>query len=137
MKNYWTLRNLEKWREQSTWYDLRDNFDAFLCYHKQHTSEEVTLRFSVKKVFLEISQNKQDARVSFLIKLQVFIEKETLAQAEHLWLLLRTHYVLIRNLVFSHHAIITWSLPLDLIWWFSLLHHFQSNIGNEQIKFHW
>ena len=41
--------------------------------------------YSVKKVFLEISQNLQEntcARVSFLIKLQAcnFIKKETLAQ---------------------------------------------------------
>ena len=55
----------------------------FLC------SEAVAQRCSVKKVFLEISQNSQEntcARVSFLIKFQAkttacnFIEKETLAQ---------------------------------------------------------
>ena len=72
--------------------------------------EEVVQRCSVKKVFLEISQNLQEntcARVSFLIKLQAlacnFIKKETLAQVfsyefcetsnktfllEHLWWLL-------------------------------------------------
>ena len=45
-------------------------------------------RCSVRKVFLEVSQNSQEntcARVSFLIKLQVeacyFIKKETLAQS--------------------------------------------------------
>ena len=50
-------------------------------------SEAVSQRRSVKKVFLEVSQNSQEntcARVSFLIKLQVwawnFIKKETLAQ---------------------------------------------------------
>ena len=49
--------------------------------------EAVVQRCSVKKVFLEISQNSQEntfARVSFLIKLQAkvyyFIKKETLAQ---------------------------------------------------------
>ena len=49
--------------------------------------EGVTQRCSVKKVFLEISQNSQEntcARVSFLMKLQVeacnFIKNETLAQ---------------------------------------------------------
>ena len=49
--------------------------------------EAVVRGCSVKKVFLEISQNSQEntcARVSFLIKLQVsacnFIKKETLAQ---------------------------------------------------------
>ena len=50
-------------------------------------AEVVVLRCSVKKLFLEISQNSQEntcARVSFLIKLQAsacnFIKKETLAQ---------------------------------------------------------
>ena len=50
-------------------------------------SEEVVRRCSVKKVFLEISQNSQEntcARVFFLIKLRAspcsFIKKETLAQ---------------------------------------------------------
>ena len=49
--------------------------------------EAVAQRCSVKKVFLEISQNSQEntcARVSFFIKLQAaacnFIKKETLAQ---------------------------------------------------------
>ena len=49
--------------------------------------EAVSQRCSVKKVFIEISQNSQEntcARVSFLIKLQAsasnFIKKETLAQ---------------------------------------------------------
>ena len=53
-----------------------------------HEMEEaVTRRCSVKKVFLEISQNLQEntgARVSFSIKLEAsafnFIKKETLAQ---------------------------------------------------------
>ena len=50
-------------------------------------TEAVVQRCSVKRVFLEISQNSQEntcARVSFLIKLQAevfnFIKKETLAQ---------------------------------------------------------
>ena len=47
--------------------------------------EAVVQKCSVKKVFLEISQNSQEntcARDSFLIKLQAwgFIKKETLAQ---------------------------------------------------------
>ena len=49
--------------------------------------EEVTWRCSIKKVFLEISQNSQEnncAKVSFLINLQAsacnFIKKETLAE---------------------------------------------------------
>ena len=51
-----------------------------------HRAEAVVQSCSVKKVFLEISQNSQEnicARVSFLIKLQAdcnFIKKETLAQ---------------------------------------------------------
>ena len=77
-------------------------------------------RCSIKKVFLEISQNSQEnacARVCFLIKLQVcnFIKRETLAQVfacefyefskntfftEHLWMaascrrkkLIKSHY---------------------------------------------
>ena len=51
------------------------------------TAEAVARRCSVKKVFLQISQNLQEntrARVSFLIKLQTsacnFIKKETLVQ---------------------------------------------------------
>ena len=50
-------------------------------------SEGGSLRWSVRKVFLEISQNSQEnncPRVSFLIKLKTwacnFIKKETLAQ---------------------------------------------------------
>ena len=68
--------------------------------------EAVAQTCSVKKVFLEISQNSQEntcARVSFLIKLPAPPEKETLAQVfscefceilrtpfftEHLWWLL-------------------------------------------------
>ena len=45
--------------------------------------EAVVQWCSIKKVLLEISQNSQIntcARVSFLIKLQIFIKKETLAQ---------------------------------------------------------
>ena len=51
------------------------------------SSEAVARKCSVKKVFLEVSQNSQEntcARVSFLINLQTsacnFIKKETLAQ---------------------------------------------------------
>ena len=46
-------------------------------------AEAVVQRCSVKMVFLEISQNSQEntsARVSFLIKLQDVIKKETLTQ---------------------------------------------------------
>ena len=56
-----------------------------------HKNRRVTQMCSVKKVFLEISQNSQEntcAMVSFLIKLQDicnFIKKETLAQAWILW----------------------------------------------------
>ena len=50
---------------------------------KIHQTEAVAQRCSVKKVFLEISQNSLEntcARVSFLIKLQACIKKETLPQ---------------------------------------------------------
>ena len=54
---------------------------------KYSSTEAVAHRCSVKKVFLEISENSQEnirARGSFLIKLQAsacnFIKKETLAQ---------------------------------------------------------
>ena len=48
----------------------------------QHTGEAVVQKCSVKREFLEISQNAQEntcTRVSFLIKCS-FIKKETLAQ---------------------------------------------------------
>ena len=52
-----------------------------------HKIEAVVQRCSVKKLFLEISQNSQAnicARVSFLIKFQAeacsFVKKETLTQ---------------------------------------------------------
>ena len=64
----------------ATYYSL---FNSYLIY----SSEAVTQRCSVKKVFLEISQNSQEntcARVSFLIKLQAstckFNKKEALAE---------------------------------------------------------
>ena len=65
----------------------------FLFSHKNDDAqssksriEAVVRRCSVKKVFLEISQNSQEStcdRVSYLIKFQAcnFIKKETLAQA--------------------------------------------------------
>ena len=53
----------------------------------QEWTEAVVQRCSIKKLFIEISQNSKEstcARVSFLIKLQAeaynFIKKETLAQ---------------------------------------------------------
>ena len=56
--------------------------------NRRHISKAVAQRCSVKKIFLEISQNSQEdicAKVSFLIKLQVqacnLIKKDTLAQA--------------------------------------------------------
>ena len=53
--------------------------------NKVEKAEAVARTWSVKKVFLEISQNSQEntcVRVSFLIKLQAcnFIEKQTLEQ---------------------------------------------------------
>ena len=82
----------------------------FIILFNSLQGEAVIRRFSVKKMFLEISQNSLEntsARVSFLIKLQAWacnvIKKETLAQVfscefykiskntfftEHLWWLL-------------------------------------------------
>ena len=69
-----------------------DKFQAIILDKKKSNltntllTEAVVRRCSVKKVFLEMSQNSQKhtcARVSFLIKLQAscnFIKKETLAQ---------------------------------------------------------
>ena len=58
-----------------------------LYFTHQQKPEPVARRCSVKRVFLEISQNSQEnnrARVSFLIKLEAeachFIKIETLAQ---------------------------------------------------------
>ena len=62
---------------------------VIIIHHDHHLyhSEAVTRKFSVKQVFLKISQNPQEnicARVSFFIKLQAeacnFIKKETLRQ---------------------------------------------------------
>ena len=84
-----------------------DSLYSFSNFDKQNHTEAVACRCSVKKVFLEISQNSQEnvcARVSFLIKLhasglqilvkkrlaQVFscefceISKNTFSE-EHLW----------------------------------------------------
>ena len=52
------------------------SFDT--VHHDKKTIAVVVQRYSVKKVFLEISQNSQEqtcARVSFLIKLQAFLNK--------------------------------------------------------------
>ena len=62
------------------------NTNVRLMWQMQsHLTEAVSRRCSIKKVFLEISQNSQEntcARVSFLIKLQAsvcnIIKKETL-----------------------------------------------------------
>ena len=82
-------------------YKLSSNFKPGML--PEYESEVVAQRCSVKKVLLEILQNSQEntcARVSFLIKLQAFIKKETLSQVfsrefcgiskntfftEHLW----------------------------------------------------
>ena len=62
-------------------YKLSSNFKPGML--PEYESEVVAQRCSVKKVLLEILQNSQEntcARVSFLIKLQAFIKKETLSQ---------------------------------------------------------
>ena len=75
-------------------------------------SEAVTHRYTVKKVFLKFLQNSQDntcVRVSFLIKLQAFVKKETLAQVFSFEFckiskFLRTHFLTkhLRWLLLSH-----------------------------------
>ena len=74
----------------------------FAIFLNSSVLEAVTRRCSIKKVFLEISQNSQEntyTRVSFLIKLQDsacnFIKKETVAQV-FLW-------ILKKNLKFLKH----------------------------------
>ena len=57
-------------------------FSVITFFFDERHTEAVAQRCSVRKVFLEISQNSQEntsARVSFAITLQA--EKETLAQA--------------------------------------------------------
>ena len=76
--------------------------------------EAVTRSFSVKKVFLKISQNSQEntcTRVSFLIKLQTsgnFFKKEALAQAFHLdylLLLLRIPFLTLSTYFFAEKGV--------------------------------
>ena len=62
-------------------------FCAVIFFYRHQSAsiltEALVRRCSVNKVFLEISQNSQEntsARVSFLIKLQNFIKKETMGQ---------------------------------------------------------
>ena len=65
--NYLELRPLRGVLEERYFGNLR----YFAKYMLEHCKEAVAKRCSVKKVFLEISQNSQEktcARVSFLIK---------------------------------------------------------------------
>ena len=69
----------------STTFTIYSTVSFWFDFLHKWSSEAVAQRCSVKKVFLQISQNSQEntcARVYFLIKLQAcnFIEKETLAQ---------------------------------------------------------
>ena len=75
-----------KYKSVSAWWCFYILSNTWATFEAKFT-EAVVRRFSVKKVFLKISQNSQEdtcARVSFLIKLQAwvcnFIKKETLAQ---------------------------------------------------------
>ena len=74
--------------------------------------EAVVQRGSVKKVFLEISQNSHEntcARVAFLLKLQAcnFIKKETLAQVFSC-----EFYEISKSTIFTEHLQTTASLML-------------------------
>ena len=68
--------------------------------------EAVAQRYSVKKAFLEISQNSQEntcARVSFLIKLQAW---PTTFLTEHLW------WLLLRILLLTAAVYVFWCIQI-------------------------
>ena len=74
--------------------DTNQSIVLFMDGSENYIAEALALRYSVKKVFLEISQNSQEnicARFSFLIK---FIKKEALAQVFscEFWNILRTSF---------------------------------------------
>ena len=94
-----------------------DSVNSFSNFDKQSHTEAVSWRYSVKKLFLEISQNSQEnvcARVSYFDKVARlrpanFSKKETLAQVfscefceiskntfsvEHLWVTASNHTTL-------------------------------------------
>ena len=110
-----------------------------ICARKFEIDRNSHHRCSVKKIFLENSQNSQEntcARVSFLIKLQAchFIRKQTLAQVfscefcefskntfftEHLWwLLLDWKSFIEKDLGFYVSACIL----LFVLSWFTIFH---------------
>ena len=88
MKKYKINKSSARENNISTFlFDVPSRFCSVLESCGDIFSEPVTRRCSVKKVFLEISQNSQEntcARVSFfkktLLKNSNFIKKETLAQ---------------------------------------------------------
>ena len=70
--------------------------------------EAVAQRCSVKKVFLEISQNSQEntcARVSFLIKLQAW---PATFLTEHLW------WLLLRILLLTAAVYVFWCIQIGV-----------------------
>ena len=80
-------------------------------------------RCSVKKVFLEISQNSQEstcARVSFLIKLLFFLKKETLAQVFSC-----EFYEISKNTFFTEHL---WTTSSVLYLFQMILSNFFQNV---------
>ena len=65
----------EYWERNQKFFDCQSHMSFAVFFAIIQYSEAVARRCSVKKVFLEISQNSQEnicARVSFLIKLQAF-----------------------------------------------------------------
>ena len=70
-------------------------------------------RYSIKKVFLKISQYSQEntcARVPFLFKLQTFIKKETVAQGFS-----REFFKIFKNTFFPEHLWMTVSVLKQLL----------------------
>ena len=82
------------------------------CNYLKLLSEAVAPRCSVKKVFLNISQNSQEntcARVSLLITLLNFVKRETLAQVSSV-----KFVKFLRTLFFTKHL---WQLLLFFSLW--------------------
>ena len=78
-------RELLEWCGDARAFQIAYESNLMSCLTVSENPEAVVQRCSVKKVFLEISQNSQEntcARVTFLIKLQTgnVIKKETLTQ---------------------------------------------------------
>ena len=108
-----------------------DSLINTLQYYFKQTSEAVVQRCSVKKVFLEISQNSQEstcARVSFLIKLQA--RPATLLK-KRLWY---------RCFPVNFAKFLRTPFSIEHLWWLLLRHSFpcfhETEYFKETRKFH-